>query len=62
MSNLQMIENLCGIVEECVRLVRRMSCKLEEKDALDAAEREEVANIMSRYSETLGADELPEVD
>lgn len=60
MTNLQLIEALCGLVENLVRIVKALVTKLEQVKALDAAERQEVDDALARYTEILGADEAPD--
>lgn len=60
MTNLQLIEALCGLVENLVRIVKALATKLEQVEALDAAERQEVDDALARYTEILGADEAPD--
>lgn len=62
MSNLQLIEALCGLVESFSRIVRRLAAKLEQINALEEAERQEVHAAFDRYSKTIGANELPDVE
>ena len=60
MTNLQLIEALCGLVENLVRIVKALATKLEQVKTLDAAERQEVDDAIARYPEILGADEAPD--
>lgn len=60
MSNLQLIEELCGIVERQIRLIRALSSRLAELDGLSEAEREAVAVVEEAYSKAIGTDECPE--
>lgn len=60
MSNLQLIEALCGLVENLVRIVTALATKLEQVNALDAAERREVDDALAKFSDILGADEVPD--
>lgn len=62
MSNLQLIEALCGLVEDFSRIVRRLTAKLEQINALDEAERQEVQAALERCSKTIGANELPDTE
>ena len=62
MTNLQMIEALCGLTEEFARLVRRMAWKLEEIGAMDDTDRAEIGAAMGKYMKTLGANELPDME
>jgi len=60
MSNLQLIEELCYLVERQIRLVRNLSEKLAQVESLDDAEREAVKGVEDAYSRIIGADELPD--
>lgn len=59
-TQLQLIEALCGLVENLVRIVKTLATKLEQVEALDEAERQEVDAALARYTEILGADETPD--
>lgn len=59
-SNLQLIEALCNVVEQLVVVVKRLAGKLEQINALDEADREAVADAMELYAVTIGADETPD--
>lgn len=60
MTNLQLIEELCGIVERQIRLIRALSSRLAELDGLSEAEREAVATVEEAYSKAIGSDECPD--
>lgn len=60
MSNLQLIEALCSLVENFAKVVRLLATKLEQANALDEAERQEVSAAFARYPEILGTDETPD--
>lgn len=60
MSNLQLIEALCGVVEQLVTVVRRLAGKLEQINALDEADRQTVDDALELYTVTIGADEAPD--
>lgn len=60
MSNLKMIEQLCGLVETLIVLVRDLALRLAQIEALDEATNTEVEQVLSRYSEILGTDEVPD--
>ena len=62
MSNLQLIEALCGLVEDYSRIVRRLAAKLEQINALDEAEKTEINATLERYSKTIGANEIPDTE
>ena len=60
MSNLQLIEELCYIVERQIKLIRVLSSRLAELDGLSDLEREAVAGVEAAYAKTIGADECPD--
>ena len=59
MSNLQLIEELCYIVERQIKLIRKLSSRLAEMDGLSEAEREVIAGVEAAYAKTIGSDEVP---
>ena len=62
MSNLQLIEALCGLVEDFSRIMRRLAAKLEQIHALDEAEKTEINATLERYNKTIGANEIPDAE
>lgn len=58
MSNLKMIETLCGIVEEETALIRKLAVRLEEVGAITEAEKEAVEAAQRKYTELLGCGEM----
>lgn len=60
MSNLQLIEALCGVVEQLVAVVKQLAGKLEQINALNEADRQAVNDALELYTVTLGADEAPD--
>ena len=60
MSNLQMIEMLCSLVEQQSQVIRCLATELEQQRTLTDAERTMVEETRCRYSEILGSDEYPE--
>ena len=60
MSNLKMIEVLCGIVEEETALLCKLAARLGEMDAITEAEAAAVGAVKRRYTELLGCDEASE--
>ena len=59
MSDLQLVEALCGIIEIFCALVRRLVSKLEQIEAFDEADRQAVDQAFERYSRAIGALESP---
>lgn len=59
MSNLQLVEALCSLVESFAQITCAMAKKLEQISAFDDADRNAVNEVMVRYSEILGTDEVP---
>lgn len=60
MSNLQLIEALCSLVESFAQITCSMAEKLEQISALNEADRDAVDEVMERYSAILGTDEVPD--
>ena len=60
MSNLQLIEELCRLVERMSGVIRSLAEELEHCHALTDADRTAIAGVRTRYSEILGADEWPD--
>lgn len=60
MSNLQMIEMLCSLVEQQSQVIRCLATELEQQRALSDAERTMVEETKDKYSAILGTDEIPE--
>lgn len=60
MSNLQMIEMLCSLVERQASVIYHLAMELEQARCLSEAEQEMVAGSQREYSRILGADEFPD--
>lgn len=60
MSNLQMIEMLCGLVERQAGIIHRLAMELEQLRSLSEMERDMVENSQREYAGILGADEFPD--
>ncbi len=60
MSNLQLIEALCNLVEQQAAIIRGLAVSIEQERCLSEAERAEIEAVRKRYSEILGADEAPD--
>ena len=60
MSNLQLIEALCHLVEQQSDIIRSLATALEQERSLSKAEREAVKSAGEKYKEILGAGELPD--
>lgn len=60
MSNLQMIEMLCNLVERQATVIHHLAMELEQARCLSEAEREMVEGTKKEYSKILGADEFPD--
>lgn len=58
LSNLQIIQELCGIVEGLVSVTRQQAEALEQMGAVVAEE--ERATLYSRYERLLGSGEAPD--
>lgn len=60
MSTLQLIEELCYIVERQIKLIRTLSSRLAELDGLSELEREAIKGVEDAYAKTIGSDECSE--
>lgn len=60
MSNLQLIEELCQLVEQMSGVIRTLASELEQCHAFSDVERNAVAEVRMKYSEILGAEEFPD--
>ena len=58
MSNLKIIEELCGICSELAQIIAKQHTALAQLDALVAEE--EIAKVHDRYIALIGADEWPD--
>lgn len=58
MSNLQVIEELCTNNELLCGIVRRLSRKLEELQALSEMDKQDIQAACDGYAKIIGADEL----
>lgn len=59
MSNLQIIEELCGVCTDMAHIIREQQKALAQHDALVLEE--EIAKTHTRYQQLIGADEWPEL-
>lgn len=60
MSNLEMIETLCAIVELQSTIIRRLSSELQQLDALSDEDRKMVEKSKQQYAAFLGSEEVPD--
>lgn len=60
MSNLQIIEALCQLVELQNRLIHELSVRLAEQGAYTEAQKAMVQVAKDAYQNILGADEAPD--
>ena len=60
MSNLQMIEMLCNLVERQAKVIHHFAMELEQARCLSEAEQEMVEGTRRDYTKILGADEIPD--
>ena len=60
MSNLEMIETLCKLVEEQSKVIRHLATELAHARNLSDAEARMVTAVRDQYSYLLGADEIPD--
>ena len=61
MSNLQLIEELCYLVERQIKLIRSLSTKLAQVECLSDCEREAVKGVEDAYAKIIGSDECPDL-
>lgn len=61
MSNLQMIEMLCALVEEQAKAIRRLSMELAHARSLTEAETQMLEYTHTQYAKILGADEASDL-
>lgn len=57
-SNLQIIEELCGILRDMADVIEKQQNLLLELEATDFSD--DVARVRGRYENLLGADEWPD--
>lgn len=60
MSNLQMIEMLCNLVERQATVIHHLVMELEQARSLTEAEQEMVDGTQKEHSKILGANEFPD--
>ena len=60
MSNLQIIEALCSLVESQAQLIQRLAFALSEARYLNEEDVRLMTDTREKYSEILGADEAPD--
>lgn len=58
MSNLKIIEELCGILHDMADIIQEQQKLLMEHDAVSLVE--ETARVKRRYTDLLGAEEWPD--
>lgn len=60
MSNLQIIEALCSLVESQAQLIQRFAFALSVAGYLNEEDARLMTDTQKKYSEILGADEAPD--
>lgn len=60
MSNLQLIEELCDLVERQARVIRSLATSLEQERTLSEAEKGDIKAVEDKYTTILDADEIPD--
>ena len=60
MTNLQLIEALCGLVEMQSVIIRELATTMEQARCLSDAERAEIEAVRKRYTDILGTGEAPD--
>lgn len=61
MSNIQLIEDLCGVIDVFCTALRRLARKLEEINALDDEDRKSIEEANLLYSKAIGSGELQDL-
>ena len=61
MSNLQMIEMLCNLVEQQSKVISHFAMQLERSRNLTEAERQMVDATKQKYAAIIGDEEMPDV-
>lgn len=56
MSNLQMVEALCTLVEEQAKVIRYLSMELTHARNLSEAEKRTLERVNSEYAEIIGSE------
>lgn len=56
MSNLQMVESLCTLVEEQAKVIRYLSMELAHARNLSEAEKRTLESVNSEYAEIIGSE------
>lgn len=60
MSNLQLIEALCKLVEYQSEIIHSLAAALEQQRAISETEAELLASAEAQYSAILGSNETPD--
>lgn len=60
MTNLQMIETLCSLVEQQSRIISHLVMQLERSRNLTEAEQDMIDAAKQKYSVILGDEEVPD--
>lgn len=60
MSNLQLIEALCSLVEMQAKVIQELAATMEQARCLSDAERAEIEAAREEYTRILGAGEWPD--
>ena len=61
MSNLQIIEALCKLVELMANIIEKQAAEIEQFRCLTDAEREELESLDAQYTAIIGSNELPDI-
>lgn len=60
MSNLQLIEALCKLVELMGEIIRQLAVEIEQYRALTEAEKDLLAEVDGKFTAILGSGEAPD--
>ena len=59
MTNMQLVESLCALVEALSGIVYSLASELEQIKALDDSERRKVSEAMKQCEDILGTESVP---
>ena len=60
MSNLQIIEALCKLVELMAEIIRQLAAEIEQYRALTEAEKDLLSDLDGKFTAIIGSNEAPD--
>jgi hypothetical protein len=60
MSNLQIIEALCNLVELMLKIIQQLAAEIEQHRALTEAEKDLLAEMDGQFTAIIGSNEAPD--